>query len=216
MILGRNIEEETGSFCCRHISVLPPHSRQLRQLQWLSPSYSPSLSTLCAVQQVNALIHSQVRGRWVDPNRTTAKKAWYPSSYVIVLCMVPGVTPPSLPQQAFGSIFNDDVTFYSTPRINPLWCRCSCYRQSTCRQSTRPFLQSSEWAPPLPHPQASVPPSPLWFGGRDTHACGRGDVGVHFKRGDRHCGSLGTRYVCTLSSYLCQCCKLQRAECSAN
>ncbi len=40
------------------------------------------------------------------------------------------------PKPTSGYIFNDDVTFYTPPRINPSWCRYSPYRQSTCRQRT--------------------------------------------------------------------------------
>ncbi len=63
------------------------------------------------------------------------------------------------------------------------------------RQSARFFLQSSELG--LPHPliRRRVFPSPHWFRVgwvRYTLACGRGDGGSQFQRGDKHCGTLCT------------------------
>jgi hypothetical protein len=83
-------DTETVSFCCRHISALPPHSRQLRQLQWLSPSFSLGLSTLCTVQQVNVFIYSR-QGDGGGPKT-------YDRCEVLLL------PPYSILQQAYGYI----------------------------------------------------------------------------------------------------------------
>jgi hypothetical protein len=45
------------------------------------------------------------------------------------------------------------------------------------RQSARLFLQSSELAPPLPRPLASVTPPPLWFRGGGKHSLAEEGVG---------------------------------------
>ncbi len=45
--------------------------------------------------------------------------------------------------------------------------------------------------PPPPHPQARLSPP-----GQDTLACGRGGGGSQFRRGDRHCGTLGIYVLC--------------------
>jgi hypothetical protein len=61
------------------------------------------------------------------------------------------------------------------------------------RQSTRLFLQSSELGPP--------PPPPLRrrvLGVRHTCLLERGGGGSQFRRGDRHCGTLGI--ICTSCS----------------
>jgi hypothetical protein len=50
--------------------------------------------------------------------------------------------------------------------------------------------------PPLLLPPGECVPSPLWFRGGNTLACGRGDSGVKYGRGDRHCGALGIYVLC--------------------
>jgi hypothetical protein len=64
------------------------------------------------------------------------------------------------------------------------------------RQSARLFLQSSYLGPPPSStPGECVPPTFVWGGG-DTHLlAGEGDGGSQFRRGDRHCVTLGTVYV---------------------
>jgi hypothetical protein len=62
------------------------------------------------------------------------------------------------------------------------------------RQSAELFLQSSELG--LPHPQASVPPPPLWFVGGYTLACGRGGGGVPIPTSGQTLWY--SRYICTL------------------
>jgi hypothetical protein len=58
------------------------------------------------------------------------------------------------------------------------------------------FLPSRRnWDPPLPHPQASVPP-PLWFRRRDTLACGRGGGGLPIRTRGQILWYF--RYLCTL------------------
>jgi hypothetical protein len=47
--------------------------------------------------------------------------------------------------------------------------------------------------PPPPHPQASVSLPPLWLGGAHSPG-GKRLGGSQFRRGDRHCGTLG-KYV---------------------
>ena len=67
--------------------------------------------------------------------------------------------------------------------------------RSQSRQSARLFspLVRIGISPP-PHRQASVSP-PVWFGGRgDTRWGERG--GSQFRRGDRHCGTLGIYVLC--------------------
>jgi hypothetical protein len=61
------------------------------------------------------------------------------------------------------------------------------------RQIARHFLQSYELGPP--HPLTSRRMCPPFGSAGDTLACGRGDGGSQFGRGDRHCGTLG---ICTL------------------
>jgi hypothetical protein len=58
------------------------------------------------------------------------------------------------------------------------------------------FLPSRRnWDPPLPHPQASVPP-PFGSGGRDTLACGRGGGGLPIRTRGQTLWYF--RYLCTL------------------
>ncbi len=65
------------------------------------------------------------------------------------------------------------------------------------RQSAKLFLQSSKLG--LPHPltcrRVLHPPPPLWFRG-GTLACGRGDGGSQFGRGDRNCVTLDINVLC--------------------
>jgi hypothetical protein len=62
---------------------------------------------------------------------------------------------------------------------------------SQSRQSARLFLQSSvRIGTPPPHPQASVSP-PFGLGGG-------GVGGTQFRRGERHCGTLGIYVFCDL------------------
>ncbi len=71
-----------------------------------------------------------------------------------------------------------------------------CLPQS--RQSAKLFLQSSELAPPTPHPQASMPPHPLVPGGGALSLAREGVGESQFQRGDIHCGTLYIRTLCCL------------------
>jgi hypothetical protein len=62
------------------------------------------------------------------------------------------------------------------------------------------FSSRPKWAPPPPHPQVSVFPTPLVVvgeGGGGTHSLAGEGVGESpFRRGDRHCGILGLFVLC--------------------
>ncbi len=57
------------------------------------------------------------------------------------------------------------------------------------------FLQSSESGFPHPLTSRRVRPPPFWFGGEGKHSQG-GEGGSQFRRGDRHCGTLGIYVLC--------------------
>jgi hypothetical protein len=61
------------------------------------------------------------------------------------------------------------------------------------RQSAKLFLQSSELGTPHPHPQVSLPSPPLVPGWATHSLPGKG---WEFRRGDRHCGTLGIYVLC--------------------
>jgi hypothetical protein len=68
-----------------------------------------------------------------------------------------------------------------------------------CRQSAKFFLQSSKLR--LPHPLTHRRVCfPSFDSGRDTHSLRERGGRSQFRRGDRHCGTLGTvpTYICTL------------------
>jgi hypothetical protein len=66
------------------------------------------------------------------------------------------------------------------------------------RQNARLFSIRPNWDP---SPAGECISPCFGSGGRGTLACGRGGGESQFRRGDRHCGTLGTGiYVCTLCS----------------
>ncbi len=85
-------------------------------------------------------------------------------------------------------------------------CSCTEYSAPHKVQSARLFLPTSELGPPILLPPGECVPSPLWFRGGDTLACGRGGGGggSQFGRGDRlvH-GALGTVYLYFVVHPLC-------------
>ncbi len=80
------------------------------------------------------------------------------------------------------------------------------------RQIARLFLQSSELGPHTPSPQAIVSPPLCFREGRWT-----GQVGVgrrsQFRRGDRHCGTLGISVLCA-SAPCHQCTRINKIYCT--
>jgi hypothetical protein len=72
------------------------------------------------------------------------------------------------------------------------------------RQSIRLFLQSSKLKPPPPHTlpnpliRRRVCPPPFGSGGGHTSLREGGGVQIPFRRGVRHCGTLGIYVVCAL------------------
>ncbi len=67
------------------------------------------------------------------------------------------------------------------------------------RQSARLFFQSSELELPHPLTRRRVCSPLLWFGGEGSQlARGRGVGGSQFRRGDRHCDTLGIFVLCDM------------------
>jgi hypothetical protein len=66
------------------------------------------------------------------------------------------------------------------------------FKNSVADPDPRLFSSRPNWDSPTPSP-AAMCSLPLWFRGdiRYPH-CGRGGGGSQFRRGDRHCGTLGT------------------------
>jgi hypothetical protein len=90
-----------------------------------------------------------------------------------------------------GSCSNEGLSNPPTLSCNSILSGRFSFVQTQSRQSAKLFLQSSELG--LPHPLTHRGSLVQGGGGGYTLACGRG--GAQFRRGDRHCDTLGTNCI---------------------